>query len=363
MPKRKRHRKSTVDTNTLVRDEVVWRIDNSAPVDLLVEEVFSTSRLLPLIVVSSPSDTGRPRFSVDTLVQVTGDYANVVVMETPQAAFALSEAMPDDLRVYGGATRVLWPNATRNDHANLHPLFITPTEDDGPATLRAIEDALVEAGYIQPEEGEVPDIVPPWMAPSVNAPRGKQREVDEARRLRAEASLLRERNTDLVSEAAALRKQVRGLSDRNSELEMLLHSRRVYADPSTQLEHEIWLAWLHSYPEADRGTYPLAPYRFGPRFVESVEDIEGVEREKVVATCVDVLTRRAWEINGRNARQMRTNSTGGASVRIRVHDQATAWRCNIQTNSPSARRFMWWEVPDGFIELAVVALHDDTDFP
>jgi hypothetical protein len=364
MPSRKRHRKSTVDTNTLVQDRALWRIDSPAPVGMLHEEVFSTSRLLPLIVVSSASDTGQPRLDVDELVRLAGDYANVAVVETSQAAYALSDVMPDEMRVYGGATRLFWPNASPTDPGATHPLFITPTDADGPRTLQRIADALTEAGYIQPEEGEVPDVVPPWMAPSTgSAPSGKQREADEARRLRGEVSMLRERNTELAAEVALLRKQVRGLGERNSELETLLHSRRVFEDPAEQLKHEIWLAWMHAYSEADRDRHPLAPYRFGPRFVESVETIEGVEREKVVATCVDVLTRRAWEINGRKARQMRTHDTGGSQVRVRVHDQATAWRCNIQTNSPSARRLMWWEVPDGSIELAVAALHDDTEFP
>lgn len=363
MPSRKRHRKSNVDATTLVKDQVLWRIDSPNVVDTLREEVFSTSRLLPLIVISTASDTGRPRVDVDRLVRSTSDYANLVVVETSQAAYALSEVMPDELRVYGGAIRVFWPNAAEQDRSSVHPLFITGTEAEGSRTVQRIEDALTEAGWIQPEEAEVPDVVPPWMAATAGAPSGVQREVDEARRLRGEMSLLRDRNTELATEVAALRKQVRGLSDRNDELEARLHSRRVFEDPQAQLEHEIWLAWLHAYPEVDRETYPLVSHCFGPKFVESVESIEGIEREKVVAACVDVLTRRAWEINGRKARQMRTHSTGGASVRVRVHDQATAWRCNLQTNTPSARRLMWWEIPDGSIELAVVALHDDVDFP
>lgn len=364
MPARKRNRKSSVDTDTLTSERALWRIDTPGPVGMLCEEVFSTSRLLPMIVVTSASDTGQPRLDVDELVESVGEYANVVVVSTSQAAYSLSEVLPDELRVYGGATRLYWPNATERDRGSAHPLFITSTEADGPRTLRRLTDTLTEAGYIQPEEGEVPDVVPPWMAPTKGAASsGPQREADEARRLRGENSTLRERNTELAAEVALLRKQVRSLSARNTELETVLHSRRVFTDPAAQLEHEIELAWLHAYSETDREAHPLAPHRFGPRFVESVETIEGIERDKVVAACVDVLTRRAWEINGRKARQMRTNSTGGAQVRVRVHDQATAWRCNLQTASPSARRLMWWEVPDGSIELAIVALHDDVDFP
>lgn len=365
MPSRRRHRKKSSGTMTALMPDTLWRLADPQSVGMLREEVFSTSRLLPLIVVTTASDTGQPRIDVDELVETTSDYANVAVIESSATAFALSDVMPEELRVYGGATRLFWPNADPNDRGSTHPLFITPTEADGPRTLQRIEDALTEAGYIQPEEGEAPGIVPPWLAPSAGAPptSGKQREADEARRLRGEVSLLRERNNELVTEVGALRKQVRGLTDRNADLENRLHSRRVYDDPAQQLDHEIWLAWLHAYSETDREQYPLVTYRFGARFVDSVETIEGVERDKIVATCVDVLTRRAWQINGRQARQMRTSEVGNAPVRVRVHDQATAWRCNLQTASPSARRLMWWEIPDGSIELAVVALHDDVDFP
>lgn len=364
MPSRKRHRKKASSTVTALMPDTLWRLSDAKSVGLLREEVFSTSRLLPLIVVTTASDTGQPRIDVDELVQTTSDYANVTVVEGSSTAFALSDVMPEELRVYGGATRLYWPNATTADPGSDHPLFVTPTEADGPRSLTRIIDTLCEAGYMQPDEGEVPDVVPPWLAPTKGlAPKGPQREADEARRLRAENSRLRERNTDLAAEVAGLRKQVRSLTDRNEELEAVVHSRRVYDDAARQLEHEIWLAWMHAYTETDRGQHPLATYRFGPRFVESVETIVGVERDKIVASCVDVLTRRAWEINGRQARQMRTSEVGGAPVRVRVHDQATAWRCNLQTNTASARRLMWWEIPDGSIELAVVALHDDVDFP
>lgn len=365
MPSRKRHRKKSSSTLTALMPDTLWRLSDPQAVDVLREEVFSTSRLLPLIVVTTASDTGQPRIDVDELVHSTSDYANVAVVDGSGTAFALSDVMPEELRVYGGATRLYWPNATANDPGSDHPLFITPTDADGPRSLTRIVDTLCESGYMQPDEGdEGPDIVPPWLAPAKGvAPKGQQREADEARRLRAENARLRERNTDLAAEVAGLRKQVRSLSDRNEELEAVVHSRSVYDDPAEQLEHEIWLAWMHAYSESDRKQHPLATYRFGPRFVESVDSIEGVEREKIVATCVDVLTRRAWQINGRQARQMRTSEEGGSPVRVRVHDQATAWRCNLQTASPSARRLMWWEVPDGTIELAIVALHDVLDFP
>lgn len=364
MPSRKRHRKKSSGTMTALMPDSLWRLSDPQSVRMLHQEVFSISRLLPLIVVTTASDTGQPRIDVDALVDLSSDYANVAVVETSSTAFALSDLMPEELRVYGGATRLFWPNANLHDQGSVHPLFVTATEADGPRTLQRIADALTEAGYIQPEEGEEPGTVPPWLAPSVGAPTStKQREADEARRLRGEVSLLRERNNDLTTELATLRKQVRSLADRNTELEAVVHSRRVYDDPAQQLDHEIWLSWMHAYSESDRKQHPLATYRFGPRFVESVESITGVERDKIVSTCVDVLTRRAWQINGRQARQMRTSDVGNSPVRVRVHDQATAWRCNLQTNSPSARRFMWWEIPDGSIELAVVALHDDTDFP
>lgn len=353
MPKRKRHRQGS-SGSTLTIPSALWRIDEVSHTSALVDEIFSDSRYVPLIVISSASDTGRPRVDVDALVATVGEYANVAILTSGSVAYALSDLLSDELRVYGGATRLYWPNAISTDSTSIHPLFLTDTEDHSPATIQTIIRALIRAGYIDAPVSAPATV--PWQ------PLAGKGYDDPTKVVRDALSAANCRIAELTGENATLRKQVHGLTDQVTALEERLHSRRAHTDPAEQLRHEIHLSWLHTYSEADRAEHPLAPYSFGEEFVDSVESITGIERDKIVTACVDVLIRRAWEINGRQARQMRATNESGSPIRVRVYDGATAWRCNLQTNTASARRLMWWEIPGGAIELAVVALHDNVIF-
>lgn len=131
----------------------------------------------------------------------------------------------------------------------------------------------------------------------------------------------------------------------------------VFSDPSKQLEHEIYLAWLTRYPESLREEYPLRGYVFGVDFVESVNDpkFELATRAQIVAACVDVITKRAFRITSREAHAHGEHATTQATRA----DKAYAYRATIVAK-PGAPRLLWWEkVADGSVELARVAHHDD----
>lgn len=367
MPSRARPRAKpspAADALALEPPACLMVIDQPNKVPGLVETLFDTARYLPLVLTSTASDTGRPRLDLSSLIERVGEHVNVVVLCDQTVARTFSDLAPEGFRTYGGGTRLVWPNAGRDDPASAHPLFLTATEDKSEVTIGRIVSALTRAGHMAPTATDTNDVAGTktlWDQPSPTARRTTVKS-DPTQVLRAELATATERASTLATENAALRKTVRSLADQVTGLEERLHHRAVYADPARQLEHEIQLAWLTTYTEHDRQVYPLATYRFGADFVASVETIAGIERDKIVAACVDVLTRRAFEVNGRKARQMRTSEEGGAPVRVRVHDAAVAWRCNLQTNTASARRMMWWQLPDGTIELAVVALHDDVGF-
>lgn len=353
MPKRKRHRQDSSGSAPTI-PSALWQIEEVTHVSALVDEIFSITRYVPLIVVSTASDTGRPRVNIGALIAAVGEHANVAILSNRDIGHGLSDLVPEGLRVYGGATRLFFPNANATDDASVHPLFLTETEDRSTATIQHLNRALIRAGYM--DERQIAPATVPWQQPAAKASESPAQETRNA------LALANRRIAELATENAALRKQVHGLNDQVSALEERLHSRRAHADPAKQLHHEIQLSWLHTYTEADREKHPLATYTFGKAFVDSVETMVGVDREKIVTACVDVLTRRAWEINGRQTRQMRATDQPGSPVRVRVHDGATAWRCNLQSNTASARRLMWWEIPGGAIELAIAALHDDTVF-
>lgn len=331
----------------------IWHIDNAAATQRLIDEIFDPSRYRPLLVVSEATDTKRPRLDLDALIAELGDSTYVATLACGAPTWAFTHNVPDRFRAYGGGTRLYWPYAARDDDPDRHPLFITRTEEDSTRSINRIARTLRDKGYLP--DDITPPPPPPWAADTTT------QDEDKVERLLADLETAHDRIHHLTQENNDLRRNVHGLQDRLALLDQRLHATNVYTDPDRQLRHEIEQAWLVTYAEPEREEHRLADYQFGADFIESVNTIEGVERNKIVATCVDVLTRRAWEVNGRQARQMRTTPSAGSPYLTRTEDGASAWRCNIQTGTASARRLMWWEVPDGTIELAVVALHDDTD--
>lgn len=373
MPARRSHRR-TKQANRHHR-RLPERITATTDVATLTNRIFDPQRTTPLLLVSCASDTGRPRVDVDTLKADLGKAADIVVLGLGQPAFAFSDSVPPGFHTYGGSVRLVWPSATPEDPRTHHDLFLTPDEAQSGRTIFRIRRTLRQHGYIETDSTEPPSEAvfstttpppgeqspepgttatePPLAAPLEEA-------AQEIAALTAALTAATERAAALAAENATLKRQVRSLNDQVEALEHQAHHTGVYSDPEQQMRHEIEHHWLTSLSEPDRATYPLATYTFGPDFLTSVDTIEGVDRTKIISTAVEVLTRRAWSINGRQTHQFRETAAAGSPALTR-EDGATAWRCNLQTSTASARRMMWWEVPDGTIELATVAIHDDAN--
>lgn len=135
----------------------------------------------------------------------------------------------------------------------------------------------------------------------------------------------------------------------------------VFADPARQFRHEVWLHWLASTPEADRNRWTLRDYDLSSQWTADLTRLSPDDRRKAVAVAVDILTRRAHETPSREVRPHHSGSAGTSGSLFRSHDSARAWRCNVQRNTPQAKRAMWWELPGGRVELARIGNHDDSD--
>lgn len=90
----------------------------------------------PVVVVSPAADTGRPRLDVAALIDAVGQDAIVLRLATMAIAKALSVRVPIEMRVYGGATRLYWPDGEDSR------LFLTFAPTDSPATIRALTAEL-----------------------------------------------------------------------------------------------------------------------------------------------------------------------------------------------------------------------------
>ncbi|MFI8528076.1 hypothetical protein ACIGB8_26700 [Promicromonospora sukumoe] len=169
------------------------------------------------------------------------------------------------------------------------------------------------------------------------------------RRAEQQATALRKAR----QEAARLRRR---LGDAGAEVP----EERHFADDEEQLRFEVLTEWARTIPAAEKAGRPLAGYTLGPRFLDSLTDVEGVSRDRVVWTLVMVLTGLALDMNGLQVHRLRTGAGGDDPFRHR-DDGAVCWRVSLQVNTPSARRLHYWKLPGGAYELSRVVLHDDVE--
>ncbi|MBP2437299.1 hypothetical protein [Microbacterium amylolyticum] len=123
------------------------------------------------------------------------------------------------------------------------------------------------------------------------------------------------------------------------------------------LRHEIYLAWVGRVHAGEKARMPLPPYDIGPDFPGDLTALTEPQFGKTLRAIIDVLTGRAEQVSGRDLHRLRTSDAGGSPYVTR-EDGASAYRCAIEINTPSARRLHYWQRPDGVIELARAREHD-----
>jgi len=239
-------------------------------------------------------------------------------------------------------------------------------------TNRKLELSIKRAYGGDPRD--VPPLVPggvPFAWPTEEAP--AQAEPP------ASATALQEQVTSLTAELDAAIADRKALRDRNRELSKQLRSaedrvQRVERELAPELDPlsserafllGVRLTYARLLDEGTRHDYPLQRMRVGPSFLESLRRLDGVDTEKVLEVCAQVAACMAHELTAREVHQLRDGSRG-AGGRVRSSDQAQAWRCSLQVNTPSARRLHWWAIPGNegqIIEFASVGVHDDFSIP
>ncbi|GAB3160777.1 hypothetical protein GCM10027059_09470 [Myceligenerans halotolerans] len=137
-------------------------------------------------------------------------------------------------------------------------------------------------------------------------------------------------------------------------------TERYFTDPAEQFRFEVTQTWAQIVPAGEKERWPLGEYVLGSRFLESLETVEGISRDKVLRTVVHVVTGRAPEMNGLQVHPLRSGLGGDDPQRVR-DDGAACWRVSLQVNTPSARRMHFWRLPGGGYELSRVVLHDDME--
>ena len=111
----------------------------------VVDRIWDTARWKPLVLVSCVLDD-RPKVGLDRLSSAIGDAAEILVI-TASEAWSLQRRVPRGFEAYGGAIRVVLPDATEDDPSERHPLFFTFDNDNPADTVSRISSCLTRNGF------------------------------------------------------------------------------------------------------------------------------------------------------------------------------------------------------------------------
>ncbi|QOD05969.1 hypothetical protein IDT60_20585 (plasmid) [Pseudarthrobacter sp. BIM B-2242] len=189
--------------------------------------------------------------------------------------------------------------------------------------------------------------------------------IEDVSRANEDANSLAAENAALSQQVERLREDVRKERDRAArarqmakDIDDVAETGPLFADPEQQFRHEIYMEWATRIPAGSKTTTPLADYGFADGFLASVEDLQGVDRSKIIAVAVEVLTGLADSMPGRDMHRLR-GGVAGTSTYVEDPQLGTAWRVALQVKTASARRMHFWRGTDGRIVFATVGLHDD----
>lgn len=214
-----------------------------------------------------------------------------------------------------------------------------------PESGAAVEEVVADE---PPLEEMVFDASDPVMVELMSLRRTVEEQRRKVEQLRAERAELRQRAR---SSGAGRRRQRDGEA---GDLDL----SNAFDDAEQQLRFDVHLAWVRRIPPSDKNARPLREYDVGPDFLASLDRLEGVPRAKVHDVIVEVLTKLARELDGRDLHQLRESAGGGSRV-VKRSDGAVCWRVALQREAASARRMHFWELPGDRVELSRVGLHDD----
>lgn len=323
-----------VDTD-VPRDRVT---DN--PLDHL-EDLFSPAE----IVVA---DLEELRLADSEVLDVTLRLDTVDDDDVPLRAPALLRGGPPWLTPVEPIAPVLPSRAQREP---------TPSEVFEPETATAPLDSPAISVPVPGPRPSPPRLTP---APSVEALMTEVKNLAQANRaLESEIS-------DLKRERESLRTRLRASGSQRRKAERAASKggssnpsdwSNLFADPVEQFRFEVHVEWARRIAPGQKAERPLVDYAIGPDFLQSLHDTPSVDRQKVVAVVVEVLTGLAANLDSRDVHALRVNDAGGSKP-LRRADGSTCMRVSLQSGTPSARRLHYWSLGSR-VELSRVVLHDD----
>jgi hypothetical protein len=131
------------------------RLQASEVAEFVRDVLFAADRDRPVVALTTDVRRGCSLVDADRIAGELRGMTDVVEIETGDATWALSDAMPPRLDVYGGAARIWWPGLTAQSDPYAHRLYFIYSDADAKRVeeqlLSAVRrDAEDDAGFGEP---------------------------------------------------------------------------------------------------------------------------------------------------------------------------------------------------------------------
>lgn len=120
----------------------VRHLDATEVADFVRDALLSQHRDHPIVALTTCRHTGCTLLEPHAIARELRGHAEVVVFETGDATWALSESLPPRLDVYGGAARIWWPGLNRVSDPYEHPLFFVFSQPDADRVFAQVVSAV-----------------------------------------------------------------------------------------------------------------------------------------------------------------------------------------------------------------------------
>lgn len=133
-----------------------------------------------------------------------------------------------------------------------------------------------------------------------------------------------------------------------------------FADPAEQLRFEVYVAWASRVNADEKEKWPIRDYVSTEKFLDSVEKMQNLSREKLIRTLAAVVCHKSRE-GAHCAIVHKARKAGGRGEQLTRSDGAVSRRVYLEQGVPSARRLHYGLREDSVSELDNTAFHDDYD--
>ncbi|MBA3809377.1 MAG: hypothetical protein H0X28_13450 [Solirubrobacterales bacterium] len=337
------------------------RVATHEDVEGLAEEILDPRR--EQLVVGLTSREGEDEPSVDPfdVRALVGAGPQIYYLPTGALTVDLRARLPGRFTPFNGSLRVWFPGITPQSDPNEHINVFDASGVYGYRSLQFFAYKLHEALTARQIALEVdPVLVYRELASA------KAREDTEEIRTELEEKLRRVGSDRERAERRAEQALARAeLAERRLRIAERDHANTPARtnDPAGALHLLILDRWLETMTLEDRARHPLGKYVLAPEFVQAVEVLSYLVRDRIAFVCAMIAANRTANLTALavTARQAHGSQNGDASqdgdgAQAVPADGSSAWQCTLtraDSDSPPAVLYLQWA--DGTIEFQALS--------